>query len=222
MTENLSGSFGLLLRSDPMSKANADPAAYKTIAPTIAETIERRVRKYILILQAYQTDGCGQRMNLFRSIALLHPVKYSRPIVQRRLISGHELNHELVEASIAERADSFAQFGRGRSEAGRSDEFRGEEFLLFGPHPNQVHLVHLKIACVGGLVGRILLAIRVEHRRNFRRQLQAEARFDQSMQEHHRNGTRLRLRARAGGRFAIGQDASERKRSAVEILRRAT
>jgi hypothetical protein len=33
-----------------MSKANADAATDKTIAPTIAETIERRARKSILIL----------------------------------------------------------------------------------------------------------------------------------------------------------------------------
>src|SRR5208282_1160336 len=79
-----------------------------------------------------------------------------------------------------------------------------------------MHSVHLQVARICRLIGSVLLAITLEHRLNFGRQIQSERGFDQSMQENDGHRTRLSLGARARRRFFFAQHASKRKYRSVE------
>src|SRR5580704_6358967 len=65
MIANLSGCLGLLLSSDARSNANAGAVTDKTNAPTIADTIERRVRKFILISTSVPNGGVPSKNEYF-------------------------------------------------------------------------------------------------------------------------------------------------------------
>src|ERR1700723_2643124 len=79
-----------------------------------------------------------------------------------------------------------------------------------------MHSVHLQVARISRLIGSVLLAITVEYRLNFVRQIQSERGFDQSMQENYGHRTRLSLGSRTCRRFFFAQHAPKRKHRSVE------
>src|ERR1035437_3909125 len=79
-----------------------------------------------------------------------------------------------------------------------------------------MHSVHLQVARIGRLIGSVLLAITLEHRLNFGRQIQAERGFDQSMQKNYGHRTRLSLGSHARRGFFFAQHTSKHKHRSVE------
>jgi hypothetical protein len=81
---------------------------------------------------------------------------------------------------------------------------------------------HLDVLRVGGLIGRVLLAVGPGELFDRRQEYAVDGSLHHAVQRYHRHRTRLRLGARAGGGFLLAQHASESERRTVEARWLAT
>src|SRR5206468_6528229 len=90
--------------------------------------------------------------------ARLYRRRYLGPLLERILLTGHDLHRELLVTRGGERADAVAELRRRSGEGRHADQLGGDEALFLGPHPHEVPLVELEVAGVGRRVGLVLRA----------------------------------------------------------------